>query len=195
MKRIIILLFAAFIGGCAGTSNPKIIISTAAGDIEIELYADNAPVTAGNFLRYVDSAKYNSNACFYRVVRMDNQPGKKTIIEVIQGGFYQDSLIEKYQFAPIRHETTRETGIMHRDGVISMARYGPGTASSEFFICIGDQPALDFDGNRNPDGQGFAAFGRVKKGMDIVREIQLMKDTSQYLLQPVKIISVSRIKD
>ncbi len=195
MKTLIIILLAAFVACCTCTTNPKVLISTEAGDIEVELYTDKAPVTAGNFLRYVDSGKYNSESCFYRTVRLDNQPGKKTIIEVIQGGFYRDSLIKKYQFTPIRHETTKETGILHRDGVISMARNEPGTASSEFFICIGDQPALDFDGKRNADGQGFAAFGMVTKGMNVARKIQQMKDTSQYLLQPVKIKSVSRIKD
>jgi peptidyl-prolyl cis-trans isomerase A (cyclophilin A) len=195
MRIAISIVLALVLLGCSKDRNPKILISTEAGDIEIEVYSSKAPITANNFLRYVDSGKYNTDAYFYRAVRLDNQPGKKTLIEVIQGGFYQDSLIEKFQFTPIRHETTKETGILHKDGVISMARYTPGTASSEFFICVGDQPSLDFNGKRNPDGQGFAAFGKVKKGMDVVRKIQLMKDTAQYLIQPVKIRSVSRIKD
>lgn len=195
MRTIIFILLAVLMAHCAGNHNPKVLISTDAGNIEVKLYTDKAPVTANNFLCYADSGKYNTHTFFYRVVRLDNQPGKKTIIEVIQGGFYQDSLIEKYQYPPIRHETTKETGILHKDGVFSMARYTPGTASSEFFICIGDQPALDFDGKRNADGQGFAAFGKVTKGMDVVRKIQQMKDTSQCLLRPVKIKSVSRIKD
>jgi peptidyl-prolyl cis-trans isomerase A (cyclophilin A) len=122
---------------------------------------------------------------------MDNQPGKTVKIEVIQGGLYSDSVIEKIQFPPIRHETTRETGLLHKDGVLSMARMEPGTASSEFFICVGDLPELDFGGKRNPDGQGFAAFGKVIKGMDIVRKIQQQKDSEQYLLNPVKIISIA----
>jgi len=169
---------------------------TDSGDIEAELYLDKAPVTAANFLRYVDSAKYNNNiACFYRVVRLDNQPDKPIKIEVIQGGYGTDSLIEIFQFPPIKHETTKETGILHKDGVLSMARMEPGTASSEFFICIGDQPALDFGGKRNPDGQGFAAFGKVYKGMDVVRAIQQSKDSLQYLKNPVKIISINRVKN
>lgn len=191
--------FAFFLGllltGCTAVQNPKVHISTEAGDIEAELFMDKAPITAGNFLRYVDSLKYESNASFYRVVRMENQPDKKIKIEVVQGGFFEDSLIEKYQFTPIRHETTKETGVLHKDGVLSMARWGPGTASSEFSICIGNQPELDFAGKRNPDGQGFAAFGKVTKGMDVVRKIQQMKDTNQYLLHPVKIISIRRIID
>jgi len=174
--------------------NTRVLITTGIGNIEAVLFVDKAPVTANNFLKYVDSGKYDSNAYFYRVVRNDNQPGKKIKIEVVQGGFYQDSLIEKYEFAPIRRESTGETGILHTDGVLSMARMEPGSASSEFFICVGNQPELDFGGRRNPDGQGFAAFGKVIKGMEIVRKIQQMKDIEQFLPEPVKIKSISRIK-
>jgi peptidyl-prolyl cis-trans isomerase A (cyclophilin A) len=196
MKNILILVITILIIGCNKNRNPKIVISTQLGDIEGEIYFDKAPVTSANFLRYVDSGKYNNNlACFYRVVRLDNQPDKKIKIEVIQGGFDQDSLIEKYQFPPIIHETTQKTGILHKDGVLSMARYGPGTASSEFFICVGDQPALDFDGERNPDKQGFAAFGKVVRGMDIVRKIQILEDKEQYLVKPVKIIEIRRLRN
>ena len=194
MRKFLIFAFAALLASCTHNSNPRVVISTELGDIEAEIYLDKAPVTSGNFLKYVDSGKYNNLACFYRVVRPDNQPNKKVKIEVIQGGFYQDSLVEKYQFTPIRHETTKETGILHKDGVLSMARNEPGTASSEFFICIGDQPELDFGGKRNPDKQGFAAFGKVTKGMDVVREIQKLKDKEQYLEKPVRFIGITRIK-
>jgi peptidyl-prolyl cis-trans isomerase A (cyclophilin A) len=195
MKKLLILAFVSILISCNKNHNPKVLISTQLGDIEAEIFIDKAPITATNFLRYVDSGKYNSNACFYRTVRMDNQPGKTVKIEVIQGGFYSDSVIEKIQFPPIRHETTRETGVLHKDGVLSMARNEPGTASSEFFICIGDQPALDFGGKRNPDGQGFAAFGKVINGMDVVRKIQQLKDRDQYLENPVKINGIKRIKN
>lgn len=196
MKNILILAFVAILAGCTGNHNPLILISTELGDIEAELFVDKAPVTANNFLRYVDSTKYsNGKACFYRVVRMDNQPDKKVKIEVIQGGYGQDSLIEKYQFTPIRHETTKVTGVLHKDGVLSMARNEPGSASSEFFICVGDQPELDYGGTRNPDKQGFAAFGKVTKGMDVVREIQKLKDNGQYLEKPVRIFNIARVKN
>jgi peptidyl-prolyl cis-trans isomerase A (cyclophilin A) len=196
MKKLLIIAFIFILMSCAKNHNPHVLISTQLGDIEAEVYIDNAPVTANNFLRYVDSARYNNNlACFYRIVRQDNQPGKPVKIEVIQGGYGKDSLIDIYQFPPIRHETTKETGVLHKDGVLSMARSEPGTASSEFFICIGDQPELDFGGKRNPDGQGFAAFGKVYKGMDIVREIQHQKDSLQFLKNPVKIIGISRVKN
>ena len=194
MRILFLLTVAIMLVCCKPYHNPRVIIITDLGNIEAEIYLDKAPVTAANFLRYVDSGKYNSLACFYRVVRLDNQPGKEVKIEVVQGGYGEDSLIEKYQFTPIRHETTKETGVLHKDGVLSMARNEPGTASSEFSICVGDQPALDFGGKRNTDLQGFAAFGKVTNGMEVVRKIQLQHDNEQYLLNPVKIRSITIVK-
>ena len=170
MKRFALIVVTFLLMCCSENHNPRVIISTDLGDIEVELFTDKAPVTANNFLMYIDSGRYNNGyASFYRVVRINNQPNNKVKIEVVQGGFYEDSLIGKYQFVPINHEITKETGIHHLDGTISMARSEIGTASSEFFICIGDQPELDFGGKRNPDGQGFAAFGKVISGMDVVK--------------------------
>ena len=193
MKNIITVLILIIIFGCTANQNPKVFISTELGDIIIELYADKAPITTANFLHYVDSEKFNELACFYRVVRPDNQPNNPIKIEVIQGGFATDSLIEKHQLQPIKHETTKETGVLHLNGTISMARLEPGTASSEFFICIGDQPQLDYGGKRNPDGQGFAAFGRVIEGMDVVRKIQQLEDMDQYLKKPIFIQEIIRL--
>ena len=196
MKNLLILALVFILISCTKNQNPRVLISTQLGDIEAEIYVDKAPVSATNFLKYVDSARYNNDlACFYRIVRLDNQPDKPIKIEVIQGGYGKDSLIELYQFPPIKHETTKETGILHKDGVLSMARMEPGTASSEFFICVGNQPELDFGGKRNPDGQGFATFGKVYKGMEVVRKIQQLKDSLQYLENPVKIIGIKRIKN
>ena len=127
---------------------------------------------------------------FYRVVRQDNQPDKKVKIEVVQGGLGGES--SEKELPPIAHETTNRTGVLHKDGTLSMARAEPGTASSEFFICVGDQPELDFGGKRNPDGQGFAAFGKVVKGMDVVRRIQSLPDEKQILKEPVRITSFVR---
>ena len=166
-------------------------MKTDLGDIIIEIDTINAPVTAANFLKYVDDKIFNS-AFFYRVVRMDNQPNNEIKIEVIQGGLGFDE--SPLSLSPIEHETTDKTGILHKDGVISMARMEPGTASSEIFICIGDQPELDFGGKRNQDGQGFAAFGKVINGMDVVREIQSKPDREQMLVTTVNIIEVVRIK-
>jgi peptidyl-prolyl cis-trans isomerase A (cyclophilin A) len=165
-------------------------MKTELGDIIIEIDTVNAPVTATNFLKYVDDKIFNS-AFFYRVVRMDNQPNNDVKIEVIQGGLGFDE--SPLSLLPIEHETTDKTGILHKNGIISMARMEPGTASSEIFICVGDQPELDFGGKRNPDGQGFAAFGKVIKGMDIVREIQSKPEKEQMLVTPLNIIDVERI--
>jgi peptidyl-prolyl cis-trans isomerase A (cyclophilin A) len=156
----------------------------------VEVYPDRAPVTASNFLNHVKKGTY-TNSVFYRVVRMDNQPHNEVKIEVIQGGLFEDDLVDA--IPPIIHETTRASGILHTDGVISMARNVPGTASTEFFICIGDQPSLDFGGNRNPDEQGFATFGKVVKGMEVVRAIQALPDDGQYLVEQVTILEMSVI--
>src|SRR5688572_718338 len=147
----------------------RVRIETDQGDIEVELAAARAPATVANFLRYVDGKFYDGGR-FHRTVTPDNQPKNKVKIEVIQGGI--DPKREKDEFRPIRLERTRDTKLAHRDGTISMARDGPDTATSDFFICVGNQPELDFGGKRNPDGQGFAAFGRVVNGMDVVRAIQ-----------------------
>lgn len=167
---------------------PCVRMSTSLGEIVIELYPDKAPVSVINFLRYVKENRFQ-NLHFYRVVKPENQPNNKVKIEVFQGclGFSEDSL----RLPNIIHETTRKTGLKHLDGTISMARREPGSASSEFFICINEQPELDYGGKRNPDGQGFAAFGRVIKGMKVVREIQEQKDTNQMLN---KIVTVSNVE-
>jgi peptidyl-prolyl cis-trans isomerase A (cyclophilin A) len=191
-KRGILLLF--FFGLVAITTlsaeNPKILIKTELGDILIEVYPDKAPVTVANFLRYVDEGRFEG-ALFYRAVTMDNQPNMDIKIEVVQGGLSRTA--NASPLPPIEHETTDKTGVLHKDGTISMARLMPGSASSEFFICVGDQPSLDFGGQRNRDGQGFAAFGMVIEGMDVVRKIQQEPAERQYMPKPVKIISIKRM--
>lgn len=186
------LLILAMLAGPVYGERPAtmVLIRTGLGDIQVEIYEEEAPVTAANFLSHVENGNY-TNAVFYRVVRMDNQPQSTVKIEVIQGGLFHDEVLDT--ITPIRHESTRESGILHTDGVISMARMGPGTASTEFFICIGDQPSLDFDGARNPDGQGFATFGKVVEGMDVVRAIQALPDEGQYLKEQVVIQDISVI--
>ncbi len=169
---------------------PRVLIKTELGDITVDIYEKDASITAANFLKYVDENLLDG-ATFYRVVTMDNQPNNDVKIEVIQGGLgFRES---EQRFPPIEHETTEKTGIKHKDGVISMARNEPGSASSEIFICINDQAELDFGGKRNPDGQGFAAFGKVIKGMDVVRKIQQQPADGQMLNPKIKIYSINRI--
>lgn len=166
-----------------------VVIETSLGAIEVEVDRANAPVTAANFLKYVDAGHYDGGR-FHRTVRLDNQPDKNVKIEVVQAGV--DPRREKDAWPAIPLERTNKTGIKHRDGTLSMARDGADTATSDFFICIGDQPALDFGGARNPDGQGFGAFGRVVRGMDVVRRIQAAPADRQALTPPVVITSVRR---
>lgn len=169
----------------------RVLIETEFGNILIDLYPEHAPVTVKNFMRYVNDGHF-SGACFYRVVHMNNQPDKNIKIEVIQGGLKEDD--HPQSLPPILHETTEMAGILHEDGVISMARNEPGTASSEFFICINAQPELDFGGKRNPDGQGFAAFGKVIEGMDVVRKIQSLPAEEQYLISEVLIKNILKVE-
>ena len=185
---VLILSIILFLSACK-EKKEYCTIETELGNIEIELYPDKAPVTVANFLRYADS-NYYDNSSFFRVCTPENEKDRQIKIQVIQGGNVPDSL----QFAPIPIETTEQTGIKHKNGVISMARDTPNSATSEFFICIGDQPELDFGGKRNPDGYGFAAFGKVISGMDVVKKIQSLPNNDQYLTNPVKIITVKRRK-
>jgi peptidyl-prolyl cis-trans isomerase A (cyclophilin A) len=174
-----------------GQDKVSILIQTDRGDIEVELDSAKAPITVGNFLRYVDGKFYDGGR-FHRTVKPDNQPVSKVKIEVIQAGI--DPSRVKEEFPPIKLERTRDTSLRHKDGTLSMARNGPDTATSDFFICIGDQPELDFGGKRNPDGQGFAAFGRVVKGMDVVRKSQSAPAEGQDLKPPIKILKVTRTR-
>ncbi len=166
-----------------------VLIQTEQGDIELELDAAKAPATVANFLRYVDGKFYDGGA-FHRTVTADNQPDNKVKIAVIQAGIDPGRM--KDEFPPIKLERTRDTKLVHKAGTISMARDGPDTATADFFICIGDQPELDFGGKRNPDGQGFAAFGRVVKGMEIVLKIQKSRADGQTLKPAIKIVNVIR---
>jgi peptidyl-prolyl cis-trans isomerase A (cyclophilin A) len=188
-KKLLLLIIPAAIAHTAfAQQNIHCLIRTKLGDITIELYPAKAPVTVANFLKYVDAHLYDSSS-FFRAVTLSNQPKDSIKIEVIQGGDV-DSLKE---FAPIPLETTKQTGLLHKDGTISMARGKPATATSSFFICINDQPALDFAGMRNKDGQGFAAFGKVIKGMNVVKKIQqLYPAQGQYFKPVVYIISITR---
>jgi peptidyl-prolyl cis-trans isomerase A (cyclophilin A) len=172
----------------AGSAPVPVLIATELGEIRAVVWPDRAPRTAANFLRYVRAGHYEG-ARFHRTVRLDNQPGKDVLIEVIQAGVA--ARFESMAFPPVPLERTSVSGLRHLDGTLSMARDGPDTATSDFFICIGDQPSLDFGGKRNPDGQGFAAFGRASGGMDVVRKIQAAAADGQSLTPPIGIRSIA----
>src|SRR5262249_33394835 len=187
-----LMLAAAFPAARADGPKPiRVVIETEFGNIEVELDAAKAPNTVANFLKYVDAKLYDGGR-FHRTVTPDNQPDNKVKIEVVQAGIHPEGT--KKEFPPIKLERTRDTGLSHKDGTVSMARDGPDTATSDFFICVGDQPELDFGGKRNSDGQGFAAFGRVVKGMDVVKKIQQSPADGQTLKPAVKIVRVVRSK-
>jgi peptidyl-prolyl cis-trans isomerase A (cyclophilin A) len=169
---------------------PRVVIETEAGDIEIEVDIVRAPDTAANFLKYVDGGFYNGGR-FHRTVKPDNQPNNVVKIEVIQAG--ASAARTRDYFSPIPLQRTSVTRLTHADGTVSMARSELDTARDQFFICIGNQPELDFGGKRNSDGQGFAAFGRVVRGMDVVRRIQAAPAEAQNLTPPVRIIRARRL--
>ena len=165
-----------------------VLIETELGRIEVVMDMERAPATANNFLEYVREGHFTDGQ-FHRTVTLDNQPDNEILIEVIQASVNRE--FRERGFDPIALERTSVTGLKHLDGTISMARGGPDSATSSFFICVGDQPSLDFGGMRNADGQGFAAFGRVTHGMDVVRKIQQAPAEGQSLTPPVRILSMT----
>lgn len=194
-----VIVFTAFsLRADINNKQPVVILETALGEIHIEVYLDKAPLSAGSFLTAIDSGLFGeSNGTFYRAVHEENDIGSPKI-DVIQGGIrdYTKSL------PLIPHETTQQTGLLHQDGTVSLTRAnGSSGSGNTFFICIGNQPALDYGGKRYADGQGFAAFGHVIQGMDIVRRIQRMDmqipttdrpTAAQRLVKPVTILKAYR---
>lgn len=187
MLRILVLMLCAIPPSLLPLTAGEVIrLSTEYGDILIEMNDDAAPVTSRNFRRYVAAGAFDGGS-FYRVVRDGNQPDNEVKINVIQGG--PKAGFEEFDEIPL--ERTRDTGIRHKAGTVSMARLGPDTATGHFFICVTDEPELDFGGKRNPDGQGFAAFGQVVQGMDVVRAIHQAAADKQGLAPPVQILGAA----
>jgi peptidyl-prolyl cis-trans isomerase A (cyclophilin A) len=189
---LLAILFAAI-------SLIEVVIETELGMLEIAVNVGQAPRTAANFLKYVDAQMYTGGH-FHRTVRtvktspVDNQPNSTIKIDVIQGGraAAENAKREPADFSPLALERTSTTGLRHLRGTISMARAQPDSATSDFFICVEDEPQLDFGGMRNPDGQGFAAFGQVTKGMDLVRRIQQSPAEGQRLTPSIRILRIYR---
>lgn len=194
MRRVyVFLLIGILFIACSSPKykEPHIVIKTTAGEIEIELYSSKAPKTTAAFLANIE-AGYYKNASFYRILNDENQPSNAPKAELVQGGIWKTNYKKAVSLPGIPHETTQQTGILHTDGVISMARQEPGTASTEFFICVGDQPGFDYGGENNPDKQGYAAFGKVIKGMDVVRSIYNRPENNQAFDPPVLIVDIVR---
>lgn len=192
-QYLLIVTLSILLAAC-GTKykNPHIEIQTKFGDIEVELYPDQAPKTVHAFLSYIKSSYYK-NSSFYRVLNDENQPSNAPKAELIQGGIYKSNPKVHDTLTGIPHETTEQTHLQHKRGTISLARLAPGTATSEFFICLADQPGFDFGGENNADKQGYAAFGKVVKGMDIVNKIYNQSEDNQSFDPPVAIYNIIQL--
>jgi len=171
--------------------NPRVLMVTELGPVTYELYPDRAPASVAQFLRYVD-AGYANGGSFFRSARMDNQPRNPVKIEVIQGDVHPWTA-KVPPFGPVELETTEHTGLRHTAGTLSFARTGPEPANSSFFVTLRDEPELDAGGERHPDGRGFAAFGRVVQGMEIVRLIHGLPTQDQSIAIPPRILFAARI--
>ena len=192
--RIFLFVSISFFYSCKHKiyKEPTIKIETTFGDIIVELYLEKAPKTVTAFLSYVDSG-YFKNGSFYRVLKEEDEPSSSFKSNLIQGGIWQTNYKKQVSVPVIPHETTKQTGILHKNGTISLARTTPGTASTEFFIVIGDQPAYDYGGDANSDGQGFAAFGKVIEGMDVVKQIHEQPDNETTFKPPLSITNIVRL--
>lgn len=185
------------LAGVARAQTPpvQVAIETVAGTITVELYGDKAPITVANFLRYVDGKRFDG-AEFYRTVRLEALPNAG----LLQGGCHGDP---KRLLPPIAHEPTSQTGLRHRVGTLSMPRRELGTADGEFFICLDEAPWYDVNPIKPGDNLGYAAFGQVIGGMDVVLAIHAMPVSptegadygmaGQILDPPVKFTSVKRV--
>lgn len=187
MKKIILLhlILLAFAISTQAQKEIYCEIQTELGQIKLVLYPEKAPKTVANFLSYVRNKSYDGSS-FFRVCTPENEADREIQIQVIQGG----DVPEDKMFLPIPIETTQITGLKHLKGSVSMARGEPNSARSSFFICVTDEPELDFGGKRNPDGYGFAVFGQVTEGMEIVEQIQKGENEQQMLLKPITINSI-----
>lgn len=172
---------------------PRVVVQTGQGSFVLELAPDRAPITAANFLRYVDTGRFDGSS-FYRASRAAGRPG----VGLIEGGLQNDPA---KLLAPIAHESTQATGLAHLDGTISMARNAPGTATADFFICSGPAAYLDAHPGGPGDNAGYAAFGRVVQGMEVVCAILALPTpgvarnpvmAGQMLDPPVSIVQMKR---
>lgn len=198
-----LLCVMSFVAGQTAAQKPVLVVfETELGNIAMEVDVARAPISGTNFLKYVDG-KFYDGGVVNRAVRPDNTTRHDVEIQVIQ--FQIDPARRGEQFPAIPMERTSVTGLKHVNGAISMARNGPDTATASFSIVINDQPEMDFGGKRNADGQGFAVFGRVVGGMDVVKKIQASKTrapdatprgaySTETLDPPIKIMKAYRME-
>ena len=191
MYRFLLITLLFLSCGHPDYKNPHVIIDCQYGEIELELFPDKAPKTVAAFLSNVDAGFYN-NTSFYRVLKTEDLP-TTTNTGIIQGGMWQTNPAKKATMPGIVHESTKQSGLTHQSGTVSLARLEPGSANTEFFICIGDQSPLDAGRRGTEDGQGYTAFGTVFKGMDIVRKIQGQKSHGDKFDAKIEIHTIKRL--
>jgi len=191
MNKLLVIACCLFLSTCSSNKNPCIRIITNFGNIDAELYPEKAPKTVVAFLSYIDSGLYKHSS-FYRVL-LEESLSSNNNDGLIQGGIWQSNNKKALTIPGIDHESPRQTGLSHTTGTLSLARTTPGTANTEFFICVGDQTEFDSSKSTNPDGLGFAAFGRVISGMKIVRAIQNEPAAGQSFIKPIVIVDIKRI--
>ena len=193
MNKILLLAAIVFLFSCGHKKydNPHVLINTNMGDIEVELFPGQAPITTATFLSYVDSGLYK-NGSFYRVLKNEGMAPEYNS-GLIQGGIWKTNNAKVSGLPGIAHESTAQTGLSHTTGTISLARTTPGSASSEFFICIGNQIQFDKSTTVNSDGLGFAAFGKVFRGMEVVRKIQSQRSQGEAFDEQIKIVNIERL--
>ncbi len=191
---VLVVLGCLVLAGCNGGTQKKgvveIEIKTSEGTIVAELYKEKAPESVKAFLAIVDQGLYK-RSYFYRILSDENQPSNAPKAELIQGGLWSRTRARP-ELPRIPHETTAQSGLTHSAGTLSLAREEPGSASSEFFITLTDLPGFDFGGENNADGQGYAAFGKVIRGMEVVRKIYRKPESNQYFDPPVMIVDIQR---
>jgi len=190
--------FLAFIGMISCNqekkyTKPTIDIQTYYGDIIIELYPAKAPKTVAAFLSFIDSG-YFKNTTFYRVLKKDDQPMNAAKTQLIQGGLWQTKFKKQQTIPGIPLETTKQTGILHQEGVLSLARAEEANSgNTEFFICMDDEPDYDYGGAASADKKGYTTFGRVISGMKYVKQIHSQPDYETNFNPPIKIINIKRL--
>ena len=192
LKFILIITSVIFIScGHPTYKDPHILIVTGLGDIEVELYPDKAPKTVAAFLSNIKEEIYTGSS-FYRVLKAEELPTDYNT-GIIQGGIWNTSVKEHSSVKGIIHESTKQSGLSHTDAVISMARKESGSATTEFFICIGDQSSLDYGKGSSEDGLGFAAFGKVVGGMNIVKKIHEQKSRGHEFIEKIQIREIKQL--
>jgi peptidyl-prolyl cis-trans isomerase A (cyclophilin A) len=191
-----LLLFTLIATSCKQQkkyTHTTIDIQTYYGDIIVQLYPEKAPKTVAAFLSYVDSG-YFKNTTFYRVLKKEDQAMNVDKAQLIQGGLWQTNYKLQKTIPGIPLETTKETGILHTEGVISLARNeDANSGNTEFFITLDNEPDYDYGGDASPDKKGYATFGKVIEGMKYVKQIQQQPDFETNLRPPIKIINIKRL--